>query len=80
MRLSLLASMKDWGEQLGIEMSQASKIFGIDPVFFTGIVVDQTQFASIGNDDLMAKVLQGLAYPTRVSSYLHGNTAWKKYS
>ena len=41
MSLSLLTSMKDWGQQLGIEASQASQIFGIDPVFLTGIVIDQ---------------------------------------
>jgi len=73
--LSLLTSMKDWGQQLGIEASQASKIFGIDPVFLTGIVMDQAQFSSIGNDDLMAQILQGLADPASVRSYLHGNAA-----
>jgi len=72
--LSFLTTMKDRREKLGIETSQASKIFGIDPVFFAGIVVDQTQLTSISHDDLMAKVLQGLTCPARVSSHLHGDT------
>jgi hypothetical protein len=73
--LSLLTAVKDRGEKFGIEASQASQIFGVDLVIFTGILVDQTKLACIGHDDLMTQILQGLTCPTGVRSHFHGNAA-----
>jgi hypothetical protein len=67
--------MADGREELRIEPRQASQMLSIGFVGLAGVLVDQTQPAGVGYQDLMPELLEQAAGPTRVGAGLHGHPA-----
>ena len=72
MGLGVLAPVLEWVEQLRIQTCQASQILSIDLIGLAFVGVDESQFTSIGHQDLVAALLEHPAHPRRVSSSLDG--------
>ena len=70
MSLRVFAAVLEWVQQLRIETCQASQILGVDLVGLLLVGVDESQFASIGHQDLVRALLQEPANPRRVGSRL----------
>jgi hypothetical protein len=72
MGLGVFASVLYWVEQLRIEACQPSQVLGIHLVGLAPVGVDEPQFASVSDQDLMATLLQEPANPGRVGPCLDG--------
>jgi hypothetical protein len=71
MSLALLAPMLYGVEELRIEACQASQILGVDLVGLAFVGVDELYLARIGNQYLVATLLEHPACPGRVSPSLY---------
>jgi hypothetical protein len=72
MSLALLAPVLERIQELRVHSSQASQVLGIDLVGLLLVGVDQSQFAGVGHQDLVATLLQDPARPGRVGASLDG--------
>jgi hypothetical protein len=57
MSLGAFAPMLEGVQELGIQACQAGQVLGVYLVGFAFVGLDEPQFTSIGNQDLMATLL-----------------------
>src|SRR5688500_19872890 len=72
MSLALLAPVLERIQELRVHSSQASQVLGIDLVSLLLVGVDQSRFAGVGHQYLVATLLQDPAPPGRVAASLDG--------
>jgi hypothetical protein len=65
----------DGREEGRIQTRQTGEGLGVDAVALARVVVDRPEFASVGDQDVVAQILEQMACPTRVSTDLHGYPA-----
>ena len=59
---------------MGVQPCQAGEDFGVGAVVFAGVVIDRSQLAGVGDQDLVSQFFEQVAGPAGVRTDFHRNT------